>query len=133
MSFKEEVNDAILQVTSITALIQQSRPIRPGAKFDEEIEKKKQDKIAEARKNLQAGFSPERIESLLELSQKSMPMEVDEIIHKLERMEFLLEDVRKGKDRKNNLKSLIDSFKTTPLLQNALLAIPSLLKIANEP
>lgn len=132
MSFKEEVNDAILHVTSIRIIIQQSRPIRLGEKLDEEKEKKKLDQIVEAKKNLQ-DFSSERIESLIVLSQKSMPMEVRDMIHKLERLEFLLEDMSKGKDRKSNLKTLVDSFKTVPTLQSALLAIPSLVKIANEP
>lgn len=131
MSFKEEVDDAILHVTSMRILLQQNRPARLGEKLDEEKEKKKQEKITEARKNLQ-DFSPEMIDSLIALSQRSMPMEVDEMIHKLDRLEFLLEDVRKGKDRKTNLKNLIDSFKTIPTLQSALLATSNLVKIANE-
>jgi hypothetical protein len=131
MSFKEDVNDAILHVVAIRVLIQQSRPPRPGEKYDEEKEKKKVEKIEESKKNLKE-FSSERIGSLTLLSQQSMPMDIDEVVHKLERMEFLLEDVSKGKDRKSNLKTIIETLKSAPSLQSALLAIPSLTKITSD-
>jgi len=131
MSFKEEVDDAKSHVVAIRLLIQLSRPTRPGEKLDEEKEKKKIETIEATRKNLRY-FSEERIESLIALSRTSMPMEVDEIIHKLERAEFLLEDIGKGKDRKGNLRSLVESFKTAPTVQNALLAIPTLQRVTTE-
>jgi len=131
MSFKEEVDDAKSHVVAIRLLIQLNRPARPGEKLDEEKERKKAETIEDTRKNLRY-FSEERIESLVEFSKMSMPMEIDEIVHKLERMEFLLEDVGRGKDRKGNLRSLVESFKTVPTVQNALLAIPSLQRISTE-
>jgi len=132
MSFRDEVNDAIAQVVAIRVLIQQSRPARPGEKPDEEKEKKKSEKIAESKRNLK-DISQEKIDSIIALGQQSMPMEVDDVVHKLERLEFLLEDVAKGKDRKSNLKGVIDSLKNMPVLQNALLSIPSLTKLTSEP
>lgn len=132
MSFKEEVTDSISHVVAIRTLIQLSRRPRPGEKFDEEKEKKKIEKIAEARKTL-SGFPSEKIESLVTLAQVGLPMDLDEIVHKLERLEFLLEDVARGKDRKGNLKGIIESFKTAPTLQDALLSIASLKKLAFEP
>jgi hypothetical protein len=132
MSFKEEVNDAISHVVSVRLLIQLSRPARPGEKLDEEKEKKKLATIEDTKKNLRF-FPEERITSLVEVSRLSMPMEVDELVHKLERLEFLLEDLGKGKDRKGNLRALIETFKTVPAVQGALLAIPSLKKITTEP
>ncbi len=132
MSFKEEVNDAISHVVAIRILIQLSRPLRLGEKLDEDNERMKAEKIAESKKNLR-DLPPDRIGSLIVLSRQSMPMDIDEIVHKLERLEFLLEDVNKGKDRKSNLKSIVDSFKPVPVLQSTLLAIPSLKKIMSEP
>ncbi len=131
MSFKEEVDDAKAHVVAIRLLIQLSRPARPGEKLDEEKESKKVATIEDTKKNIRY-FSEERIESLEAISKLSLPMEVDEIIHKLERMEFLLEDESKGKDRKSNLRSLIESFKTVPAVQSALLAIPTLQRITSE-
>lgn len=131
MSFKEEVDDAKAHVVAIRLLIQLSRPARPGEKLDEEKESKKMATIEDTKKNIRY-FSEERIESLEAISKLSLPMEVDEIIHKLERMEFLLEDESKGKDRKSNLRSLIESFKTVPAVQSALLAIPTLQRITSE-
>jgi hypothetical protein len=131
MSFKEEINDAISHVVGIRVLIQSSRRPRPGEKSDEEKKQKRVERIADSKKKLQ-DFSPERIDSLVSLAQEGMPMDLDEIVHKLERAEFLLEDVAKGKDRKSNLLTLVESFKTTPVLQNALLAIPSLKKLLSE-
>lgn len=132
MSFRDEVNDAITQVVAIRVLIQQSRPLRPGQKVDEEKEKRKSEKIAESKKNLK-DISQEKIEAVIALGQQSMPMEVDDMVHKLERLEFLLEDLAKGKDRKSNLKSVIDSLKNAPVLQNALQSISSLTKLTAEP
>jgi hypothetical protein len=132
MSFKEEVQDAISHVVAIRQLIQLSRRPRPGEKPDEEKEKTRLEKISDSKRILQ-DFSRERIDGLVEFSQQSMPMDIDEIVHKLERAEFLLEDVSRGRDRKSNLKALIDSFKTAPTLQNSLTAIPSLMKITNQP
>lgn len=132
MSFRDEVNDAITQVVAIRVLIQQSRPLRPGQKVDEEKEKQKSEKIAESKKNLK-DISQEKIEAVIALGQQSMPMEVDDMVHKLERLEFLLEDLAKGKDRKSNLKSVIDSLKNAPVLQNALQSISSLTKLTAEP
>jgi hypothetical protein len=132
MSFKEEVDDAKSHVVAIRLLIQLSRPARPGEKLDEEKEKQKVETIEATRKNLRY-FSEERIESLIAISKLRMPMEIDEIVHKLERVEFLLEDVGRGKDRKGNLRSLVESFKTVPAVQSALQAIPSLQKVVSEP
>jgi hypothetical protein len=132
MSFKDEVKDAMTQVVSIRVLIQQSRRLRPGEKIDEEKEKKKSEKIAEAELNLK-DLPPDKIDALIAYSQNSLPMELDEIVHKLERLEFLLEDVSRGKDRKSNMRSLIDSLKTAPVLQNALLSIQNLNKLTSEP
>ena len=131
MSFKEDVSDAISHVVAIRLLIQLNRRPRPGEKLDEEKEKKKLEKIEKSKKNL-GDFSQERIDSLIALSQQGMPMDLDEIVHKLERLEFLLEDVSRGKDRKSNLKSIIETFKTAPLVQESLLAIPSLHKITSD-
>ncbi len=131
MSFKEEVDDAKSHVVAIRLLLQLNRPARPGEKLDEEKEKQKVETIEATRKNLRY-FSDERIESLIAISKFNMPMEIDEIIHKLERMEFLLEDVGRGKERKGNLRSLVESFKTVPAIQSALLAIPSLQQVTRE-
>jgi len=131
MSFKEEINDAISHVVGIRVLIQSSRRPRPGEKKDEEKEQKRAEKIAESKKRLQ-DFSAEKIDGLVSLAQEGVPMDLDEIVHKLERAEFLLEDVAKGKDRKSNLLTLIESFKSTPVLQNALLSVASLKKLLSE-
>jgi len=131
MSFKEEVDDAKSHVVAIRLLIQLSRPPRPGEKLDEDKEKKKVDTLEETKKNVRY-FSQERIDSLIAVSKLSLPMEVDEIVHKLERMEFLIEDQGKGKDRKSNLRILIESFKTIPAVQSSLLAIPTLQRITAE-
>ena len=131
MSFKEEVDDAKSHVVAIRLLIQLSRPPRPGEKLDEDKEKKKVDTLEETKKNVRY-FSQERIDSLIAVSKLSLPMEVDEIVHKLERMEFLIEDEGKGKDRKSNLRNLIESFKTVPAVQSSLLAIPTLQRITAE-
>jgi hypothetical protein len=131
MSFKEEVDDAKTHVVAIRLLIQLSRPPRPGEKLDEDKEKKKMDTLEDTKKNVRY-FSQERIDSLTAVSKLSLPMEVDEIVHKLERMEFLLEDEGKGKDRKSNLRNLIESFKTVPAVQGSLLAIPTLQRITSE-
>jgi hypothetical protein len=131
MSFKEEVDDAKTHVVAIRLLIQLSRPPRPGEKLDEDKEKKKMDTLEDTKKNVRY-FSQERIDSLTAVSKLSLPMEVDEIIHKLERMEFLIEDEGKGKDRKSNLRNLIESFKTVPAVQGSLLAIPTLQRITSE-
>jgi len=132
MSFKEEVNDAISHVVGIRVLIQFNRRPRPGEKSDEEKERKRAEKIEESKKSLQ-DFPQDKIDSLISLAQQGMPMDLDEIIHKLERTEFLLEDLSKGKDRKSNLASIVGSFKNTPVLQNALLSIANLKKILSEP
>jgi len=131
MSFKDEVNDAIIHVAAIRTLIQQSRPLRPGEKLDEEKEQKKVEKIVESKKNLQ-DFPADRIESLVSYAQQSMPMEIDEIIHKLDRVEFLLDDVAKGKDRRSNLKLIIETLKNAPVVQSSLLSILSLKKYLSE-
>jgi len=131
MSFKDEVNDAIIHVAAIRTLIQQSRPLRPGEKLDEEKEQKKVEKIVESKKNLQ-DFPADRIESLVSYAQQSMPMEIDEIIHKLDRVEFLLDDVGKGKDRRSNLKLIIETLKNAPVVQSSLLSILSLKKYLSE-
>jgi hypothetical protein len=131
VSFKDEVNDAISQVVAIRVLIQSSRPFRPGEKLDEEKEAKKNERLAEAKTKLK-GLPNEKIDSLIALSRESMPMEVDELVHKLERVEFLLEDVAKGKDRKSNLKNLVETFKTAPVLQNSLQGIESLKRLMGD-
>jgi hypothetical protein len=131
MSFKEDVSDAISHVVAIRILIQFSRRPRPGEKLDEEKEKKKLEKIEESKKNLQ-DFSADKIQSLVTLAQQGMPMDLDEINNRLERVEYLLEDVGKGKDRKNNLKSIIQTFKSAPVVQDALVTITSLKKIMTD-
>jgi hypothetical protein len=131
MSFKEDVTDAITNVVAIRQMIQLNRPRRPGEKFDEEKEKKKLEKLDESKKVL-SNISPQKMEGLVVFSQQGMPMDLDEIVHKLERAEFLLEDVSKGKDRKSNLKGIIDSLKTAPVVQEALLAVPSLTRITSD-
>lgn len=128
MSFKDEVNDAISHVVAIRVLIQSSRPLRPGEKSDEERETKRKERLEDSRAKLK-DFPAEKIDALSALAQESMPMQVDELVHKLERLEFLLEDVAKGKDRKANLKSILESFKPAPVLQSSLISVESLRKI----
>ena len=69
----------------------------------------------------------ERIDGVVLLVRRSTPSEIDEMKQKLERMEFLIEDIRMGRDKKSDLLNLIDSFKRPTIeLYNALTAIETL-------
>ena len=128
MSFKDEVNDAIVHVVSLRQLIQSSRPRRPGEKFDEEKELKRAETIADAKKKLE-DLPVEKVENITTLAQQSTPIEIDEIVHKLERLEFLLEDMSKGKDKRSNLSFLLESFRVNTITYSILSSIKSLQKI----
>jgi len=130
MSFKDEVNDAIVHVVSLRQLIQLSRPRRPGEKFDAEKEKKKAEMIADSKKKIE-DLPAEKVENVIALAMQSTPIELDQIVHKLERLEFLLEDTNKGKDKRSNLSFLIESFRVNTIIYSALSSITSLQKIVN--
>ena len=130
MSFKDEVNDAIVHVVSLRQLIQLNRPRRPGEKFDAEKEKKKAEMIADSKKKIE-DLPAEKVENVIALAMQSTPIELDQIVHKLERLEFLLEDTNKGKDKRSNLSFLIESFRVNTIIYSALSSITSLQKIVN--
>jgi hypothetical protein len=125
MSFKEEIDDAIKHVSSIRQLVLLSRRPLSTAKLDEEKEAKRKEGVDIARKNL-SDLPSGRVDNIIALSQSRSPIENDELMHKLERAEFLLEDIKKGRDKRINLKVLVDSFKSTPPIHEGLVAIMSL-------
>ncbi|HXQ93375.1 MAG TPA: hypothetical protein VN739_10255 [Nitrososphaerales archaeon] len=128
MSFKDEVTDAIVHVVSLRQLIQLSRPRRLGEKYDEEKEKTRAESIADSKKKIE-DLPAEKVENVIALAVQSTPIEIDEIVHKLERLEFLLEDMNKGKDKRANLSFLIGSFRVNTIIYGALSSITSLQKI----
>ncbi len=128
MSFKDEVNDAIMHVVSLRQIIQLSRPRRLGEKFDAEKEKKKAETIADSKKKLE-DIPAEKVENVIALASQSTPIESDEIVHKLERLEFLLEDMSKGKDKRSNLSFLIESLRVNTIIYSTLSSVKSLQKI----
>jgi hypothetical protein len=130
MSFKDEVNDAIVHVVSLRQLIQLSRPRRPGEKYDEEKEKRKTETIADSKKKIE-DLPAEKVENVITLAMQSTPIEIDDIVHKLERLEFLLEDMNKGKDKRSNLSFLIESLRVNTIVYSALTSINSLEKIVS--
>jgi hypothetical protein len=130
MSFKDEVNDAIVHVVSLRQLIQLSRARRPGEKFSEDKEKKRIEMLNDSKKKVE-DLPPEMVESLINLAIQATPIELDAIVHNLERVEFLLEDINKGKDKKPSLAALIESFKVTPVIYNVLRSIANLQKTIN--
>jgi hypothetical protein len=132
MSFKEEIDDAILHVSSIRQLVLLSRRPLATDKTSEEKEAKRKESLDSAKKVL-GDLPAEKTDNIVALSVKSSPIEIDEILHKLERAEFLLEDIKKGRDKKNNLKTVVDSFKSTPAIQEGLLAVTNLKKIIEVP
>jgi hypothetical protein len=132
MSFKEEIDDAILHVSSIRQLVLLSRRPLATDKTSEEKEAKRKESLDSAKKVL-GDLPAEKTDNIIALSVKSSPIEIDEILHKLERAEFLLEDIKKGRDKKNNLKTVIDSFKSTPAIQEGLMAVTNLKKIIEVP
>ncbi|MFI5419637.1 MAG: hypothetical protein ACHQ1H_01580 [Nitrososphaerales archaeon] len=132
MSFKEEIDDAILHVSSIRQLVLLSRRPLATDKTSEEKDAKRKESLDSAKKVL-GDLPAEKTDNIIALSVKSSPIEIDEILHKLERAEFLLEDIKKGRDKKNNLKTVIDSFKSTPAIQEGLLAVTNLKKIIEVP
>ena len=95
MSFKEEIDDAIKHVSSIRQLVLLSRRPLSTAKLDEEKEAKRKEGVDIARKNL-SDLPSGRVDNIIALSQSRSPIENDELMHKLERAEFLLEDIKKG-------------------------------------
>jgi hypothetical protein len=127
MSFREEVDDAISQVTSIRQLVLLSRRPLSTDKLIEEKEIKRKEALLVAKKNLR-DLSPDKIDNIVALTLNSTPIEIDELVHKLERTEFLLEDIKKGRDKKSNLKGLTESFKVTPAIYEGLTSIGNLTK-----
>ena len=132
MSFKEEIDDAIKHVSSLRQLVLLSRKPLSTAKLDEEKEAKRKEGVELARKNLN-DLAVEKIDNIVALTEKNTPIENDEILHKLERAEFLLEDIKKGRDKRANLKILVDSFRSTPAIHEGLTAIKNLTKILENP
>lgn len=128
MSFKEEIDDAIRHVSSIRQVVLLSRRPLATDKKSEEKEAKRKESLDAAKKVL-SDLPSEKIDNIIALSLKSSPIEIDEILHKLERAEFLLEDIKKGRDKKSNLKIVIDSFKATPAIQEGLTSVANLMKI----
>jgi hypothetical protein len=132
MSFKEEIDDAIKHVSSIRQLVLLSRRPLSTARLDEEKETKRKEGVDIAQKNL-SDLPPGKIDNIVALSQRSSPIENDEILHKLDRAEFLLEDIKKGRDKRANLKVLVESFKATPAIHEGLVSIVSLAKTLETP
>ena len=128
MSFKDEVNDAIVHVVSLRRLIQLSRPRRLGDKFDEEKEKKKSETVVDLKKKIE-DLPAEKVDNVIALATQSTPIEIDDIVHKLERLEFLLDDMNKGKDKRSNLSFLIESLRVNTIIYSTLSSIKSLQKI----
>ncbi len=128
MSFKEEIDDAIRHVSSIRQVVLLSRRPLATDKKSEEKETKRKESLESAMKVL-SDLPPGKTDNIIALSVKSSPIEIDEISHKLERAEFLLEDIKKGRDKKSNLKVIIDSFKATPAVQEGLTSVANLMKI----
>ncbi len=95
--------------------------------LDEEQTKKREQEIQSIKEKLGGDLSSERIDGVILLARKSTPSEIDEMKQKLERMEFLLEDIGRGRDKKNDLQDLIDSFRRPSIeVYNALAAIETL-------
>jgi hypothetical protein len=128
MSFKDEVDDAIVHVVSLRRLIQLSRPRRLGDKFDEEKEKKKSETVADLKKKIE-DLPTEKVDNVIALAGQSTPIEIDDIVHKLERLEFLLDDMNKGKDKRSNMSFLIESLRISTIIYSSLSSIKSLQKI----
>jgi hypothetical protein len=128
MTFKEEIEDVIAHAVGLRKLIELSRPPLAAAKpFGEEQTKKREQEIQSVKEKLGGDLSSERIDGVILLAHKSTPSEIDEMKRKLERMEFLLEDIGRGRDKKNDLQDLIDSFKRPSIeVYNAVIAIETL-------
>jgi hypothetical protein len=128
MAFKEEIEDVIAHVIELRKLIELSRPPLAVAKrLDEEQTRKREQEIQSIKEKLGGDLSSERIDEVILLARKSTPSEIDEMKQKLERMEFLLEDIGRGRDKKNDLQNLIDSFRRPSIeVYNALAAIETL-------
>jgi hypothetical protein len=128
MSFRDEVDDAIKHVVSIRQLVLLSRRTLTTDKLSLEKETKRKEALEMARKNL-SDLPAEKVENIAAYSVSISPIEIDEIIHKLERAEFLLEDIKKGRDKRTNLKTLADSFRITPVIHEGLMSAGNLVKI----
>jgi len=128
MAFKEEIEDVIAHVVGLRKLIELSRlPLAVAKRLDEEQTMKREQEIQSIKAKLGGDLSSESINGVILLARKSTPSEIDEMRQKLERMEFLLEDIGRGRDKKNSLRDLIDSFKRRSIeLYNALTAIETL-------
>jgi hypothetical protein len=128
MAFRKEIEDVIAHAVGLRKLIELSRPSLAVAKpLDEEQTKKREQEIQSIKEKLGGDLSSERINGVILLARKSTPSEIDEMKQKLERMEFLLEDIRRGRDKKNDLQDLIDSFRRPSIeVYNALAAIETL-------
>jgi len=131
MSFREEVDDAIIHVTSFRQLVLLSRRPLSTDKLNEEKETKRREALEVARKNL-SDLPVDKIENIVSLTVKSSPIEIDEIVHKLDRTEFLLEDIKKGRDKRSNLKALTESFRITPAIYEGLTSVANLRKIIEQ-
>jgi len=128
MAFRNEIDDVIAHVVGLRKLIELSRLRLAVAKpLDEEQTKKREQELQSIKEKLGGDLSPEIIDGVILLTRRSTPSEIDEMKQKLERMEFLLEDINRGRDKKNNLQEVIDSFKRPSIeLYNALTAIETL-------
>ncbi len=129
LSFKEEVESAIDHVVSIRRLIENSRAKLSTESSSDEETKKRKEAIEEIRKKI-SDMPAENIDGIIALGQSKTPIELREINQGLERLEFLLEDMKKGKDRRINLKNLVDSFKSISLIvYNALNKVDPLVRL----
>jgi len=127
MAFKEQIQDVIAHVVGLRKLIELTRPPLAVAKRLDEEQTKKREEETQSIKTKLGDLSSERIDEVIQLVRRSTPSEIDDMKQKLERMEFLLEDIRMGRDKKKNLQDLMDSFKRpTVELYNALTAIETL-------
>ena len=98
MSFKEEIDDAILHVSSIRQLVLLSRRPLATDKTSEEKEAKRKESLDSAKKVL-GDLPAEKTDNIVALSVKSSPIEIDKILQS-ERAEFLLEDIKRAEIRK---------------------------------